>query len=173
MYRAGNLAGPPRGCPAVTRTAPPFRSLLPLVLLLSGCTPESPETSSLSDAPSGLPIEFLAGSYDVVGRRPGSDQTYSGTMVLAPSDSDASLLSITRTIGQVSTSGTGSLQWTEAQVQVLRISFEDGVEPMEATYLIVSDLDNYPRMTGYVYRREGDTAIPGLEVLFSDHYRRD
>jgi len=39
----------------------------------------------------------------------------------------------------------------------------------EATYLIDSDLDNYGRLTGYLYIKGTETKKPGLEALFIDH----
>jgi hypothetical protein len=39
----------------------------------------------------------------------------------------------------------------------------------EATYLINSDLDNYARLSGYLYLIQGGTKVAGLEALFIDH----
>jgi hypothetical protein len=116
------------------------------------------------------PVEFIAGSYEIVGRRPDSAVTYAGRMEIVIEEG-AALLSITRTIGETVSGGTGSLEKTSADgVEVLRIHFEENGITYEATYLLGGDLDNYARLSGYVYKKAGGTQVPGIEALFSDHF---
>jgi hypothetical protein len=58
---------------------------------------------------------------------------------------------------------------TADKIKVLRIRFIDENKNYEATYLINSDLDNYARLSGFLYLIQGETKVPGLEALFIDH----
>jgi hypothetical protein len=49
----------------------------------------------------------------------------------------------------------------------MHFTFE-GVE-YDATYLWQTDPDNYPRLTGHLYRPNNRTKSPGLEALFPLH----
>ena len=55
---------------------------------------------------------------------------------------------------------------TSEKVKVLRIRFKQDEREYEGTYLIDSDLDNYGRLTGYLYLKNGKTKNPGLEAFF-------
>ncbi len=118
-----------------------------------------------------MAAEFLAGSYDVVGRYPESERTYAGTMTIALPTTETETLSVTRVINGITRQGIGALATTADAAVVLRVQFEEGGETLEATYLIGSDLDNYARLTGYVYAKSGGTILPGIEALFHDHYK--
>jgi len=50
--------------------------------------------------------------------------------------------------------------------KVLRVRFRQKKRGYEVTYLIDSDLNNYGRLSGYLYLEEGGTKSPGLEALF-------
>jgi hypothetical protein len=58
---------------------------------------------------------------------------------------------------------------TSDKIKVLRVRFRSEEKDYEATYLIGSDLDNYGRLTGHVYFKDGETRTPGLEALFIEH----
>jgi len=110
---------------------------------------------------------FLEGTYHLIGRLPDSKETYSGKVVLKKTD-DA--LQITRVINGKEIKGVGKLEAATAdKVKVLRIRFIDESKRYEATYLVNSDLDNYARLSGYLYLIQGGTKVPGLETLFIDH----
>lgn len=149
---------------------------LPLFLLLIGTSAclsqhESQNHIAQQDAPP-VPIEFLVGTYDVIGRYPDSEQLYTGTVAISLSDTATNSVSVTRTIGEISTQGEGELTTaTGDAIAVLRVVFQEAGRAMETTYLIDSDLDNYARLTGYVYMQGGGTRIPGIESLFHAHYR--
>lgn len=61
-----------------------------------------------------------------------------------------------------------------ASTQVLRMRFRSGNSSFEGTYLFHSDLDNYARITGYLYKVDPKTGVPvntknpGLETLFPE-----
>jgi len=119
-----------------------------------------------------MPLAFLVGTYEVIGRYPDAEQLYSGTVEISLSDTDAESVSVARTIDGVSTHGEGKMTTaTGDAIAVLRVVFQEADRTMEATYLINSDLDNYARLTGYVYVQSGGTQLPGIESLFHDHYR--
>jgi hypothetical protein len=109
---------------------------------------------------------FLVGRYQIVGRYPDSSATYTGTVVVSMGDS---LLDIERTVGGVSVQGTGRIvPVTSDRIKVLRIRFTDQGRPFEGTFLIAGDLDNYGRLSGYIYSPENETRLPGLEAWFID-----
>lgn len=149
---------------------------LPLFLLLIGTSAclgqrESQNHTAQQDAPP-IPIEFLVGTYDVIGRYPDSEQLYTGTVAITLSDTEPASVAVTRMIDGVSIQGKGEITTaTGDAIAVLRVVFQEADRVMEATYLIDSDLDNYARLTGYVYVQAGRTQIPGIESLFHNHYR--
>jgi hypothetical protein len=107
---------------------------------------------------------FLAGSYELIGRFPDSSMTYAGKVVLIKSGDH---LEVIRTIKNKVVKGTGKIETAAAdKIKVLRIRFIDENKSYEGTYIIDSDLDNYARLTGFLYLKEGGTKEPGLEALF-------
>jgi len=111
--------------------------------------------------------DFLFGSYQVIGRLPDSDHLFSGKVDLKRSGNQLEVLRLTegRTV-----KGTGKIEAvTPDKIKVLRVFFRSAGKDYEATYLIGSDLDNYGRLTGQVYLKDGQTRRPGLEALFVEH----
>ena len=152
------------------------RHFLPLFLLsfaLSAC--QSQRAGELHLTPQdteAMPVEFLIGTYEVIGRYPDSEQLYAGTVEISLSELDTNAVSITRIINGTSIQGDGKItNATGDTITVLRVVFEEAGQTMEATYLMDSDLNNYARLTGYVYVQNGETRLPGIESLFHDHYR--
>jgi hypothetical protein len=111
-------------------------------------------------------LEFLQGRYITVGRFPDSSQPYTGVVLISK---EADHLKITRIIKGMEINGIGRIESiTPDKVKVLQIEFEQDDCLYEGTYLIGSDLDNYGRLSGYIYLKEGDTKQVGLEALFYD-----
>jgi hypothetical protein len=111
--------------------------------------------------------EFLHGTYELIGRVPDSNKTYTGKVVLRKS---GDYFEVIRRIEGKEIKGTGKIETATAdKIKVLRVRFVDGNKSYEATYLIGSDLANYGRLTGYLYLKEGGTKVPGLEALFIGH----
>lgn len=156
-------------------------TLFALFLSLTACQNQPASASQTeeesTDMPksTGFPVEMLTGSYEIIGRYPDSDQVYLGTASIETSDSDPDQLIVTRTIDGKSIEGSGTMEMnSEGTTELLRITFtsEDGTG-MEGTYQLQVDLDNYARLSGYVYVKDGDTVVPGIEALFSDHFRSE
>ncbi len=114
-----------------------------------------------------LLYDFLEGSYEIIGRWPDTDEPYTGKMELKRSKDH--LKTIRRINGEI-IEGVGKIETATADnINVLRIRFIEDGRSYEGTYIIASDLDNYGRLTGYVYLKEGGTKIAGLEAMFRDH----
>jgi hypothetical protein len=112
--------------------------------------------------------EFLEGSYHLIGRLPDSNKTYSGRVVLKKMGDK---LEVVRMIEGKEIKGIGKIETATAdKIKVLRIRFREENKSYEATYLIDSDLDNYGRLTGYLYIKGKETKKPGLEALFLDYH---
>ncbi len=137
-----------------------MRTLLVLIAVFAA----SQSRSSFAAVPdTAFLLGFLAGDYRVVGQQPDSGAPYAGRVTFREHDGK---FDVTRTIAGVSTQGTASFETAGEGTAVLRSYFTVGGVDYEATYLWRSDLDNYPRLTGYFYRAQGQTESPGLEALF-------
>ncbi len=138
--------------------------LIALLLLVMGAAPRClaaadppPDEESLRG--------FMAGDYDLIGRRPDSTKTYAGRITLRVVG-DA--LQATRTIGGVTSQAVLRFDTIAGadRIPVLRAQFTLGGIKHEAIYQWRSDPDNYPRFTGLVYRPNNRTKKPGLEAWF-------
>jgi hypothetical protein len=108
---------------------------------------------------------FLCGEYIVIGKKPDSDATYQGRVTLRQRGLE---LEVTRVINGKTDHGTASFDSITAdKIPVLRMRFTQGGKSYEGTFLWRSDLDNYGRLSGYVYSpTKGETKSLGLEALF-------
>ncbi len=114
--------------------------------------------------------DFLQGTYNLIGKLPDSNQTYAGKVIM---EKKGNQLEVIRKISGKIIKGVAKIETATAdRKKVLRVRFVEGNKTYEATYLINSDLDNYGRLTGYLYLKKGGTKIPGLEALFIYHQRR-
>jgi len=109
---------------------------------------------------------FIAGKYHLVGKSLDSDNTYYGKVKLV---STGSGVVVHRIIAEKTTIGSGAIEKATADnVNLLRIRFVENNTEFEETCIIGSDLDNYARITCYLYQSGVKTSNPGLEVLFID-----
>lgn len=114
---------------------------------------------------------FLVGDYLLVGNGPDSDEPYTGKVRLYL---EGSALKVRRTINGQTVTGNAAIETAlRGEAKVLRIRFTEGETVYEKTCLSQSDLDNYARISCYLYRPEESTESPGLEALFYDHTRKD
>lgn len=110
-----------------------------------------------------LLLGFLAGEYRIVGQAPDGGIAYSGELTLKRK---GPAFDVSRDIAGIKTAGTAAIETAGEDCPVLRIRFQlDSVE-YEGTFLWRSDLDNYPRLSGYVYRRNPKAKVPGFEAWF-------
>jgi hypothetical protein len=109
---------------------------------------------------------YMAGEYDLIGRKADSTATYTGHVTLRDENG---VLQVTRTIeGKIDKCAArfDTVAGTD-RLPVLRMHFHFDGKEYDATYSWQSDPDNYPRFTGYVYL--AGTKSPGLEALFPIH----
>lgn len=121
-------------------------------------------------------LEYLAGSYRLVGKEPGTNHTFLGEVIMTKR---GDRLQILRTIGGVTVRGNGRIEPLAKSgdlkvVTCLRVRLKTAKGNFEGTYLYRSDGDNYARISGYFYQidpRSGRplaTAGPGLEAMFPE-----
>jgi len=111
---------------------------------------------------------FLAGSYKVIGKEIGNNNTYYGTVRMI---SKGDHLSVTRIIKGTTFQGLGHIEHAleDDEIHVLRVRFRYYNIKYETTYQWSGDLYNYARISGHLYRPNIKTDSPGLETLFIDH----
>jgi hypothetical protein len=113
-------------------------------------------------------LGFLSGDYILIGRKIDSDETYTGRISFVYNETSR-CLDLKRTIGGQTVTGTARIvPVLEGDAQVLRLSFwEKGVE-YEGTFLWRGDLDNFGRLSGFIYAKGTFPDKPGLEAYFID-----
>jgi pimeloyl-ACP methyl ester carboxylesterase len=109
---------------------------------------------------------YMAGEYDLVGRKPDSTTTYTGHVTLRDENG---VLQVTRTIDGKTDKSTARFDTVAGsdRIPVLCVHFRFDGKEYDATYRWQSDPDNYPRLTGCVY--VAGTKSAGLEALFPIH----
>lgn len=111
-------------------------------------------------------LQFLTGDYLLVGKKPDSNVTYSGTISFAYKEEKKELEFI-RIINGKKTKGIAKIEKAlGGESEVLRLRFIEDKLEYEGTFLWRSDLDNYGRLSGYIYLKNGSTTNPGLEAYF-------
>jgi hypothetical protein len=106
---------------------------------------------------------YMAGEYDLIGRKADSTSTYNGHVTLRD---EGGVIQVTRTIEGKTDKCSARFDTVAGtdRIPLLRMHFHFDGEEYDATYRWQSDPDNYPRFTGYLYR--SGTKSPGLEALF-------
>jgi hypothetical protein len=109
---------------------------------------------------------YMAGEYDLIGRKADSSATYNGHVTLRD---EGGVLQVTRTVEGKTDKCTARFDTVAGsdRIPVLRMRFRIEGKEYDATYNWQSDPDNYPRLTGYLYL--SGTKSPGLEALFPIH----
>ena len=109
---------------------------------------------------------YMAGEYDLIGRKPDSTATYNGHVTLR---NENGVLQVTRTVEGKTEKCAARFDTVAGtdRIPVLRMHFGFDGNEYDATYSWQSDPDNYPRFTGYLYL--SGTKSPGLEALFPIH----
>jgi hypothetical protein len=109
---------------------------------------------------------YMAGEYDLIGRKADSTATYTGHVALRDENG---VLQVTRTIEGKTDKCIARFDTVAGtdRIPVLRMHFHFDSKECDASYRWQSDPDNYPRFTGYVYL--AGTKSSGLEALFPIH----
>ena len=109
---------------------------------------------------------YVAGEYDLIGRKADSSATYNGHVTLRD---EGGVLQVTRTVEGKTDKCAARFDTVAGsdRIPVLRMRFRFEGKEYDATYSWQSDPDNYPRLTGYLYL--SGTKSPGLEALFPIH----
>jgi hypothetical protein len=107
--------------------------------------------------------KYMAGEYDLIGRKADSSATYHGHVTLRD---EGGVLQVTRTVEGKTDKCAARFDTVAGsdRIPVLRMRFRFEGKEYDATYNWQSDPDNYPRLTGYLYL--SGTKSPGLEALF-------
>ena len=110
---------------------------------------------------------FIVGKYILLGKAVDSDATYIGKVEIYFQGDN---LKVTRVINGQAVAATAAIESAlHGDAQVLRIRFSENDTKYEETCLWQSDLDNYARISCYLYQPGVRTSNPGLEALFYDH----
>ena len=109
---------------------------------------------------------YMAGEYDLIGRKPESNATYNGRVTLRQ---EGGVLQVTRTVEGKTDKCAARFDTVAGtdRIPVLRMHFCFDGKEYDGVYRWQSDPDNYPRFTGYLYL--SGTKSPGLEALFPNH----
>ncbi len=109
---------------------------------------------------------YMAGEYDLIGRKADSSATYNGHVTLRD---EGKVLQVMRTVEGTTEKCAARFDTVAGtdRIPVLRVHFHFDGKEYDATYRWQSDPDNYPRFTGYLYL--SGTKSPGLETLFPIH----
>lgn len=109
---------------------------------------------------------YMAGEYDLIGRKADSNATYNGHVTLRD---EGGVLQVTRTVEGKTDKCSARFDTVAGtdRIPVLRMHFRFDGKEYEATYRWQSDPDNYPRFTGYLYL--SNTKSASLEALFPIH----
>ncbi|HEY6154873.1 MAG TPA: hypothetical protein VIW07_14130 [Candidatus Udaeobacter sp.] len=109
---------------------------------------------------------YMAGEYDLVGRKADSIATYNGHVTFRDENG---VLQVMRTIEGKTEKCIAQFDTVAGsdRIPVLRMHFRFDGKEYDAIYRWQSDPDNYPRFTGYLYL--SDTKSPGLEAFFPVH----
>lgn len=108
---------------------------------------------------------FLNATYGLIGKKPGSSETYSGSVAIRPHGDG---IEVVRCVGTSRITGKASIvPVTSDRIPNLKVEWRDGKDRYEAFYMIHSDADNYARLSG-PYVRLTDRAKFGWELLYVD-----
>ena len=147
-----------------------MRHVVLLLMLASSCATANGALPGYCERmPSAAPQDYgvFVGSYQVIGRRPDSERTFSGHVSIDMGDA---ALSFHREIRGSMVTGRGYLaQCLADQIPILFLEFKENGINVEELCQSSFDMDNYKRMTCVVRRGDHATKRPGLEAYFADH----
>ncbi|MDO6682639.1 MULTISPECIES: hypothetical protein [unclassified Oceanobacter] len=118
------------------------------------------------DSAAGFLADFLSGHYTLVGKAVNSDATYTGKVTLYQ---EHGALKVKRAINNRVVLADATLEKSfSGDADVLKIQFTDNGVNYKESCLFSGDLDNYARISCYLYMADGETNSRGLETFFID-----
>ena len=113
----------------------------------------------------GFLRSYMAGEYDLIGRRADSTSTYNGHVTVRD---EGGVLQVHRTVEGKSEKCVAQFDTVAGsdRIPVLKMHFHFDGKEYDATYRWQSDPDNYPRLTGYLYL--SDTKSPRSRSALSE-----
>ena len=109
---------------------------------------------------------LIAGHYELIGRRCESGNLFAGTIII--SEVRPNVFTVTRIVAGKTIFGSGKVETTTPdKILIFRMQFNEDGNEMEGSFLWRCDLDNYGRISGYVYPKKYKGEKPGLEALFA------
>jgi hypothetical protein len=139
------------------------RSLLVVMMLVLGIASDRSVAVAQDQPQDGGPYEAYAGLYDIIGRYPDSQKTYTGTL-LATATKDH--LTFVRTIAGKKSNGEMVLKEISDQT-VLEVSFVEGGKKYKGTFLSRVDTGNNELVSGWFWPVGAGSKKHGLESWFS------
>jgi hypothetical protein len=109
--------------------------------------------------------QFIEGTYSVIGKMPGSTETYYGAVKITQSKKGFAVLRCIKK--KRLTSSAEIVEVTADKIPNLKYSYKDGKNVYEGRYDIHSDIENYGRLSG-PYTKKGSKGKLGWELLYID-----
>jgi hypothetical protein len=139
-----------------------MKILLPLLLVLISIT----NISYSKDSEESFLAGFIMGKYHLIGKALNEDKSYIGSIEFSQNENEGDIV-FTKTIDHNKIKGTAKIEKTVSEgSNVLRLHFKSENKVFEQTCLVNSDLDNYARISCYLYEKNITTDNPGLEAFF-------
>lgn len=109
--------------------------------------------------------QFVEGTYSVIGKMPGSTETYYGAVKITQSKKGFVIVRCIK--GKRLTGSAEIIEVTADKIPSLKYSYKEGKSVYEGRYDIHSDVDNYGRLSG-PYTKKGSKGKLGWEMLYID-----
>jgi hypothetical protein len=109
--------------------------------------------------------QFIEGTYGVIGKRSGSNETYQGTVKIAQNKNGFKIMRCIK--GKRLTGSAEIIEVTADKIRNLKYFYKEGKSVYEGRYDIHSDVDNYGRLSG-PYTKKGSKGKLGWEMLYID-----
>ncbi len=141
---------------------------IPLIWILCCLVSAGAMGAAQAAEPAHPPADAFSGEYVLIGRKPDSGATYSGRVIFQQNKQKPDTFDVTRIVDGQTVCGSAFFDSVAGsdKIPVLRMRFSQERRSYEGIYRWTSDLDNYFRLTGYVYQSGGSAKSPGLEALF-------
>ena len=111
--------------------------------------------------------DFLVGEFTIIGKKIESTETYTGSMII---ENIKGKFKITRQIGDKKIICEAAIKEVlSGEIKVFIVYYTENKIDYEISYMIDTDFDNYPRLSGYFYKKGTYPKNPGLETAFCIH----